>query len=145
RNDDIAGIFADRFLIADLLPRVLDERLVAINPHGSGLLQLPTGPGPGLWVSVKSRLEGIASDPAIRCEEFLAFQAVGPVRRDDRLDGIRHIFSREARAQDRADLRIILRAAAKRDLVVLGALLVDAENSDVAGVVMAAGVDAARD
>ncbi len=31
----------------------------------------------------------------------------------------------------------ILRAAAKRDLVQLGALLIDAENADIASVVMA--------
>ena len=36
-------------------------------------------------------------------------------------------------------------AAAEQQLVVLGALAVDAEDADVAGVVVAAGVDAARD
>ncbi len=40
---------------------------------------------------------------------------------------------------------ILVRRAAERDLVKLRALLIDAENADVADMVMAAGIDAAGD
>src|SRR5215470_14703467 len=49
------------------------------------------------------------------------------------------------RADQRAELRLLVGAAADRHLVELLAVLLDAENADVADVVMTAGVDAAGD
>ena len=51
----------------------------------------------------------------------------------------------KARAEDLADRGVLARRAAERDLVELLALLVDAEDADVADVVVAAGIDAAGD
>jgi hypothetical protein len=51
----------------------------------------------------------------------------------------------EAAADDLADRGVFIRRAAERDLVELLALLLDAENADVADMVVAAGVDAAGD
>ena len=64
---------------------------------------------------------------------------------DDRLDGVDDLVGGEGRADDVAERRGLGGGAAERDLVELLALLVDAEDADVADVVMAAGVDAAGD
>ena len=47
--------------------------------------------------------------------------------------------------EDRADRGVLGGRAAERDLVEFLALLVDAEDADVADMVVAAGIDAARD
>ena len=70
--------------------------------------------------------------------------ALGEIGVDDGVDRLRHGFGAEAGADDGADRSVVLRIAAERDLVELGAFLVDAENADIAGMVMAAGIDAAR-
>src|SRR4029077_15205374 len=93
--------------------------------------------------AIESLLEGRGTDPAPGGEEVLAVVAVGKIGGDDGVDGIRHGFGPEAGADDGADLGVVLRAAAERNLVELGAFLVDAENADIAGMVMPAGVDAA--
>ena len=51
----------------------------------------------------------------------------------------------KARPEDRADRGVLGGGAAERDLVEFLALLVEAEDADVADVVVAAGIDAARD
>lgn len=63
--------------------------------------------------------------------------------RDQALDRGRGFFGREARPQALADGSGLGVVAADRDLVVLDALLVQAEDADVADVVVAAGIDAA--
>src|SRR5690606_27304928 len=51
----------------------------------------------------------------------------------------------EARSDDLADRGILRARTAERELVELLALLLDAENPDMADMVVAAGIDAARD
>jgi hypothetical protein len=51
----------------------------------------------------------------------------------------------EARPHDLADRDIFRSRSAERDLVIFDALLVDAEDADMPGMVMPAGVDAAGD
>ena len=55
------------------------------------------------------------------------------------------LSAREGRADDVADAGVLVGAAAEGDLVEFLALLVDAENADMADMVMAAGIDAAGD
>ena len=62
-----------------------------------------------------------------------------------RLDRIDHLGGGKALADDVADRGALVARAAERDLVELLALPVDAENADVAGMVVAAGIDAAGD
>ena len=61
------------------------------------------------------------------------------------VDGICHLVAGKARTEDGADRRVLGGGAAKRDLVEFLALLVEAEDADVADMMVAAGVDAARD
>ena len=61
------------------------------------------------------------------------------------LDGVGDLVRAEAAADDLADRGVLVAGAAKRDLVELGALLLDAEDADMADMVMAAGIDAAGD
>src|SRR5262249_5978653 len=61
----------------------------------------------------------------------------------DVLHHVGDIAIRYGRADQRAELRLLVAAAADRHLVDLLAVLLDAENADMADMVMAAGVDAA--
>ena len=70
--------------------------------------------------------------------------AVRKIGGDDGVDGVRHGFRPEAGADDGADRGVVLGAAAERNLIELGAFLVDAENTDIAGMMVTAGIDAAR-
>ena len=63
-----------------------------------------------------------------------------------RLDRVDDLVGGHGRPEDRADRRLAeVDVAAQGELVELLAVLVDAEDADVADVMMAAGVDAARD
>src|SRR5262245_16567798 len=96
--------------------------------------------------SVEGELEGLLAGAAIGREKVLTLVlADGQIGLDDRLDGVGHPLRGEAWTEDVADVRIVLRAAAERDLVVLRPLLIDAQDADVAGVMVAAGVDASGD
>src|SRR5512146_2132975 len=92
--------------------------------------------------AIEGLLEGRRPDPAPGGEEVFAIVAVGKIGRDDGVDRVRHGLGPEARPDDGADRRVVLRTAAERNLVELGTFLIDAENADIAGMVMAAGVDA---
>jgi hypothetical protein len=61
------------------------------------------------------------------------------------VDHFRHLGGRERRADDLADRGLVALGAAERHLVPLAAVLVHAQDADVAHVVVAAGVDAAGD
>src|SRR6185503_20602797 len=94
--------------------------------------------------AIEGLLEGRRTDPAPGGDEILAVMAVRKIGGDDGVDGVRHGFRPEAGADDGADRGVVLGAAAERDLIELGAFLVDAENTDIAGMVVPAGIDAAR-
>ena len=55
----------------------------------------------------------------------------------------RHVIVREGRANNSADLRVFIRPPAERDLIEFFAVLFDAEQADIADVMMAARIDAA--
>ena len=91
-------------------------------------------------------LERLGADAAHDVDEALGF-AVAPVEidLDQLLDHVGDFLLRHRRAEHFAERSVVALRAADRDLVELRALLVHAENADVADVVMAAGVHAAGD
>src|SRR5689334_1133681 len=97
-------------------------------------------------------LEGRDADAVHHLDEALGVAvAVREIALDQLLDDVRHFGARERRADDFAE-RGLRRAGtylalvtADLDLVPLLAVLVDAEDADMADMVMAAGVHAARD
>ena len=62
---------------------------------------------------------------------------------DHALDRTGDLVGAERRTQDLADAGILRAGAAELELVIFHALLVDAEDADMAGMMMAAGIDAA--
>src|ERR1700693_1625136 len=84
------------------------------------------------------RLEAYALD---RVDEDLAGAlAQFHVGRDDVLDYVDDLAGRQRRAEQGAELGVLISAAADRHLVIFLPVLLDAENADVADMVMAAGV-----
>ena len=65
------------------------------------------------------------------------------IGRDDVLDHVRHLGIGHRRTEQRAELGLLVGAAAERDLEEFLAVLLDAEKADVADMVVAAGIDAA--
>ena len=98
-------------------------------------------------------LERVEPYPAQRVDKgFLACALAGArllVNRQHGVDHVRHFGSRKRRTDHPAGTRGAAQRravrAAQRDLVPLLPVLVDAENADVAAVVVAAGIDAAAD
>src|SRR5206468_1309821 len=64
---------------------------------------------------------------------------------DNRFDRLDDVLRTEARADDLADRRLLVPRAAEGDLISLFSGALEAENADMADVMVAAGVDAARD
>src|SRR5690606_16696881 len=81
----------------------------------------------------------------IGIEEALAVLTQLEVAVDDRLDRIRHVLLRKPRAEAVAERRIAIRRPAERELEEFLAAFVDAENADIADVMVAACVHAAGD
>src|SRR5690606_36702518 len=78
--------------------------------------------------------------------EALVFAfTVADIGFDQRADHVRNFRGGKRRADDVAEVGVIALATADRDLVPLGAALVDAEDADVADVMVPAGVHAAGD
>src|SRR5581483_2704788 len=94
--------------------------------------------------AIESLLERLRPHAPPGIEEGLSVDTLGDIGADNGVDRLRNGLGAEAGADDGADRGIVLWRAAERDLVKLGALLVDAQDADIARVVMAAGVDAAR-
>src|SRR5215510_6390863 len=67
------------------------------------------------------------------------------IGRHDILDYVRHLGIRNGRANERTELGILIGLPADRDLEEFLAVLLDAEETDVADVMMAAGIDTAGD
>jgi len=91
-----------------------------------------------------SLLEGCLTETAIGFATPFPAVTIVEIGIDDHFDGIDNIRTRERRSGDLAAAGIALRIAAEGNLVVLLAFPVDAENTDVAHMMVAAGVDAAR-
>src|SRR3954451_15959702 len=101
---------------------------------------------PALSSGIELLLERLLAGAAVDLDERLVLVGAQlEIGLDDALDRVRHLLGRESRADDPADRRLVVGAAAQRDLVKFLALLVEAENADVPDMMMAAGVDAARD
>src|SRR6185437_4699401 len=88
-------------------------------------------------------LERRHADAAIGFEQAFARLAQLHIRIDHAFDGIDDLVLAESRPHDLAHARIFRARSAELDLVEFDALLVDAENADVTGMMMPAGIDAA--
>src|SRR5262249_52854443 len=99
---------------------------------------------PPLMSCMDALLERLDADALDRIDEDLAGAlAQLDVSRDDVLDHVGDFAVGHRRADQRSKFRRFVRASADRHLIILLAVLLDAENADVADVMMAAGVDAA--
>src|SRR3569832_1209340 len=90
-------------------------------------------------------LERLHADAAIGVEEALARLAHFQIVVHHPLHHVRDLMLAEARPHDVADARVFRARAAELELVVLHALLVDAQDADMARMMMPAGIDAAAD
>src|SRR5580692_10019506 len=88
-------------------------------------------------------LERRHADAAIGVEQALAIHAKFQIGVHHAFDRIDDLVLAETGAHDFADARIFRARAAKLDLIELHAFFIDAQNADMARVMMAAGVDAA--
>src|SRR5690606_16509531 len=99
-----------------------------------------------LSIAIKRLLERRIAQPAIGGDERLfGAGAMREIGIDQLLDGLGHGLGLEARPHDLAHGRVLGGVASDGDLVEFGALLLDPQYADMAGVMMAAGVDAAGD
>src|SRR5690606_19742262 len=94
---------------------------------------------------IDALLERVDSDTAEGVEEGFFFGALLDVDLDQLVDHVGHFLLGEGRAEDLRQAGLAAGAAAEGHLVELLALLVHAEDADVADVVVAAGVHAAGD
>src|SRR5574343_524763 len=94
---------------------------------------------------VNTVLERVEADTVEGVDETLLGRAVLDIDLDDLIDDVSHFAGREGRADHLTQLGIVALAAAQRDLVELGIVLVYTEHADVADFVVSAGVHAARD
>src|SRR5262249_5076363 len=95
---------------------------------------------------IDALLERLKADAPVGVDEPLALGAVLEVGRDQGVDGFHDLVGRDGRTEDGAERGVAeVDVAAQAQLVELDAVLVDAQDADVANMMMAAGVDAARD
>src|SRR5271154_2870035 len=94
---------------------------------------------------IDALLKGFEADAADRVEKAFIRLAAAEINVDDALDGIGNLVLAESGAENLAYARVFRARAAELQLVVFDAFLVDAENADMARVMVATGVDAARD
>src|SRR5579875_1278369 len=100
---------------------------------------------PFLSSNIERLLEGSRADTAAGVRELLAVAPQSEVDVDQAIDGGGDFVRRHRRADDGAQCRVGAVAAADRDLIGFRSVLFQTENADVADMVMAAGIDAARD
>nr|GFA29209.1 hypothetical protein [Tanacetum cinerariifolium] len=93
---------------------------------------------------IDALLERVDADALIGVDEALVFVAFLDINVDQLLDNVRHGVLCEGRTQDFAQAGVATGAAAQRHLIELFAFLVHAQNADMADVVVATGVHAAR-
>src|SRR4051812_19787814 len=102
--------------------------------------------GFSLYSAIDPLLERLRADPPVGVDEALAVAARLEIGRDQRIDRLDHLVGLDRRPEDRAERGLAeVDVAAQAQLVELDAVLVDAQDADVADMVMAAGIDAARD
>src|SRR3989338_635196 len=125
------------------------SRLTITAPSGSWsssptVMKSSSTNAPFLMSFIEALLERIDADAAIGVDEPFAVLADADIGGDDGLDGVHHFVFREGAAHDIADGGLFVRRAAKRHLVIFDALLVDAQDADMADMVVSTGIDAAR-
>src|SRR3954468_5705051 len=120
-------------------------------PSGSGvstasLTKLSSAIFPPLTSGIDALLERFDAETLHRVHEQL-FRPLAQrqIGFHDILDDIGDLVELDARADQIAERGVLVGTAANGDLVDLLAILLDAENADVADMVMSAGVDAAGD
>src|SRR5665213_1710241 len=94
---------------------------------------------------IERLLERRRADAVIGLGENLAVAAQAKINVDQRVDRTRHVIGRHRRPDDGTKRGMLVGAAAQGDLVELLAVLVDAEQADMADMMMAARIDAAGD
>ena len=137
----------------DSVPRAAPARCsgAAASVPGKAPPSQALAPGVEAWprsvaLSIERLLERRQADAANRIDEGLVRRKPeAEIGVDDGLDGVDDAVRGKARADQLADRAIFLGRSAERDLVVLDALAVDAQNADRRDVMMAAGIDAAGD
>src|SRR5262245_29244038 len=92
---------------------------------------------------IEAFLEWTRADPAIGVQQALTVLPKLRVGGDHVFDGIGNAFLIEAVAQDVNDRGVLRARTAEQDLVVLHAFAIDAQDADMANVVVAARIDAA--
>ncbi len=95
--------------------------------------------------AVDGFLERLDADAPIRVDEPLVVLALHEIRVDDLPDRTRHFDLRQPRPESVAERCLLIRRTAERELEELLAAFIDAQNADVADMVVAAGVHATRD
>src|ERR1051325_2912814 len=88
-------------------------------------------------------LEWFEAEAADGIEKALAALAPLQIHVDHAFDGVGDLVGVEGRPQDLADAGVFGAGATQLKLVEFHAFLVDAENADVTGMMMAASIDAA--
>src|SRR5690606_5843944 len=89
--------------------------------------------------------EGVGAKALERVDEALAGLAYGEVMARETLEERGHVFAAHGLADEDAEPARTIGPAAEQDLVPVLAGLLDTEDANMADMVMAAGVDAARD
>src|SRR5688572_10570979 len=98
-----------------------------------------------LMIAIQRLLERLEADASVAVDEALVGVVPQPeVGLEHGADRIDDLALGERSADDVAEARVVARSAAEHELVRLRAGLVDPEDPDVAHVVVAARVDAAR-
>src|SRR3990167_3883475 len=104
---------------------------------------------PSAWSLMRVGIDGLLergdAGAAHGVEEALLALAFAQIDVDQDIDGLGHAVGRQGRAQHGAYRRVLGAGAAQGQLVEFLALLIDAQDADMADVVVAAGVDAATD
>src|SRR5690348_14492512 len=93
-------------------------------------------------IQVGHVLERLHADAAIGVEEAFAVLAQHEIGLHDALDGGADLVLAEAGTHDVADAGIFGAGAAELELVIFHALLIDAQDADMTGMMMATSIDA---
>src|SRR5690606_9906381 len=101
-------------------------------------------PSAAITSGIYPLLERIQTDPAIAVQKGFLFRPVFHVNIDQLGDDLWHFLTSEGRPQNLADGGVVVRRSTQADLIELFAFLVDTQNTDVAHVMVATGVHAAR-
>src|SRR6185503_10687745 len=88
-------------------------------------------------------LERLHPDTPVSIQEPFALRALLEIEIHHSLHSVGDFMGGEARAHDLADAGVFRTRAAQQELVIFHAFLIDTQNADMAGVMMAAGIDAA--